>query len=920
MKLKSQLRSASLEALRSIADFWSLDPESDETLRDPIALGEYLYPRLQASTQFKHAFERLEVGERELVYFLALHGGELPVEEFRRRTGLHDEEKMNEASERLGQRGFVWRESISDESHRYDIVGLPEPFVRLIELPPYWEGFLGHFLQRLNLSELRAIVRHSLGKRYDGRKKQVLVHYVRDHLLDPQRLRECLERHNADEQQLFDQILNKNGACVWRDLLESRTQKKFNHVRAECLQSLTERSGLVFVSRPSSNHYDHLVMTPRDLQHMIHNDFRRDERTLAELSRSDRPRRSAGAVGSRPNVILDNSQNILRDFVIVMAYVLHHHIKVLNNGGIGRNDLKKIIPLLSHNKTVKYVSFLSLFAMSEKLLIPVGDHWRVSKKAEGWLEDSRRCFREIYDYWLNTNEWNEEFVDGDVVHVDHYPQNLISITELRKLILRVLSNSPVESWIDFETFCESLLPQVAIEIPGRFDHAPTERSNRPTALIMESILGEALYWFGLLTLGVPDLDAAAELGSRTVQGLGNSDVLNRVSSSAGADPDYLFCFKVSATGRGMFDGDLSSPSRLFAKDDASDLPYADTVAVFTVQPNLEIVTPPDLDLSCFYRLLHFTEVKKVDIMTTLTISRDSLRMGMERGLSGEQIVDFLAECSRKELPETVTHLVDECISRHGEVDVGLAGGYIVAADRLHVEELRSNSKIQRYIKDVFADRVIMLNRTADIDKLVKELQKIGFMPRVASETLHVTREELFHITLRPEELYQLLAVLNFAQDLEGDSPSAIFEDRVSALIERLSNDAKGDYNPDYYVEPLVKKFQLRHEKLTHKQRDEEKRRLKKQVNRLLTRVPRRREPIRYKGENPTSDPAGVVKLIKFAIEHEMQVKIHYQRSTGEEIDEVIEPESLQGSRIYAFCPQDDEHHIYTAKRIMKAAL
>ncbi|MCH8333567.1 hypothetical protein IIC65_06500 [Candidatus Sumerlaeota bacterium] len=96
--------------------------------------------------------------------------------------------------------------------------------------------------------------------------------------------------------------------------------------------------------------------------------------------------------------------------------------------------------------------------------------------------------------------------------------------------------------------------------------------------------------------------------------------------------------------------------------------------------------------------------------------------------------------------------------------------------------------------------------------------------------------------------------------------------------------------------------------------------MKKQVNRLLNRAPRQREPVRFKGENPSSEKSGIIRLFKFAIEHEMQVKIHYLRSTGEELDEVIEPESLRGERIYALQMQTDEHHIYRVERILQAAL
>lgn len=922
MKLKTHLRDCTYARLRSIADFWGLaleEPDPPELPENTEPLASHLYPRVQTPGHFKAAFERLETGDRDIVYFLALHGGELPVDEFRRRTGLHDDARFEETLERLGDRGFVWREYVEDEDLRFDLVGVPEPFVRLVDLPPYWRGFLGHYLQTLGLAELKVVARQALGYRFQGRRRQALVHFIRNGLLDPETLRGLLERQSPAERELFQQIFKKNGACVWRDLLDGGAQKKFNHAKAEVLESLTTGSGLVHVWRAGPNKYNNMVMVPRDVAHAIHGGFRRDERTLEELTGGgDRARARLGP-GGHPNVVLDNTQNILRDLVILLAYVRRHRVRMLNNGSVGRNDLKKIVARLSHNKTPKYAMFLALFATSRKLMIPVGDQWRTSKNAGAWLRDARRAYFDLYEFWLVTSEWNEEYVDGDVVHVDAYPQNLIGIAELRKLVLRVLEKAPTESWIDFDTFAESLQPQVAIEIPGRFEHAPHERFNRHTALVMESVVAESLYWLGIVTLGVSDLEVARELGCRPNEAIAPFDPAHPMASHLVGSGEHAFCFRPSPIARQLFEGRYLDPPSHSRSEDRS-LPYGEESLHVTVQPNLEIVTPPDLSLERFYQILAFTDVKKVDIVTTLSISRESVRMGMEEGFDVKGILETLRASSRRELPETVVTLVEECGARHGEVDVGSAGGYIVAGDPMHVEELRANPRVGRHVKEVFQERLMLLDRTVDLKKVTKELERMGFVPHVASDTIHVTGEGMFHLTVRPEELYRALAVLEFAKSLEEDLGASIFDGHVEPLLERLSRDVGGEFSPSSFVEPLVAGFKKNHERLTSRKKDDENRKLKKQVNRLLTRVPRQKEPDRYDGENPASEHLAVVRLLKYAIEHEAPVKIHYLRSTGEAIDEVIEPESIKGERVYAYCKDHDEHHIYYVKRIEQAAI
>jgi hypothetical protein len=936
MKLKTQLREAGLERLLEIASFWDLTPgenitggaseatEGDtesESLEDSESLADYLYPRMQTPANFKAAFDKLDTSHREWVYFLALHGGELPLEEMRRRCGFASNEELLAATAPLSAHGFIWRERLRDELITLDLIGIPEPFVRLVELPPYWQGFLGFYLQELGIDELRAIAKATLDERPASRKKQALVHYIRKKMLDPKLLQETLNQRDPLQLDMFQQILNKNGVCAWKDLLDTGVHKKFDHVRAEKLRDLVENSGLVFVLRAAANKYNNLLMVPRDLATIIQTGYKRDERSLEEISRagSESQPKVAGESSMRPGVILDNSNYVLRDLAIICAFIQRYGVKMLNNGGLGRNDLKKIVPLLSYNKTIKYVQFLALFAIVKKLIIPVGEQWRVSGTLPMWLARGQICFREIYEFWLNTNEWNEEYIDGDVVHADNYPQNLISITELRKLILRMLEKIPYDSWIDFETFAESLLPQFAIEIPGRFDLTPSDKFNRHPLLIMESVVAETLYWLGIVMLGVSDLEVARRLGSRPNEAIAPYDPSRPLSARLIGEENLIFCFRLTDFGRTLLSRNFLDPAKVFSRLPDAELPYAEFNDTITVQPNLEVVAPPDMGLESFFRLLQFTDIKKVDVMTTLSIAHESVRAGLDHGLSSDAMLELLARSSRKELPETVRQLISECQARHGEIDMGLCGGYLKVSDRMRLEELKANNKIAPAIKDIFDDHLILLSRTADFKKIGRELQRMGYLPHIDSDSLYATGEGLFQVTLRPEELYDLLALIRFAIMLEEDGAGDVFEDRVRPLFERLSVSAQEKFNPNFYAESIARNFFTNFEKYKRHLSDEESKKYRKQIQRLMAQMPRNK-PATPKGPQATSEPGEIQKLIRHAIEHETPLKIKYERSNGEVSDLVVEPEALQGKKLYAFCPDRDEHHIYALERIQHAAM
>src|SRR5690606_22152524 len=154
-----------------------------------------------------------------------------------------------------------------------------------------------------------------------------------------------------------------------------------------------------------------------------------------------------------------------------------------------------------------------------------------------------------------------------------------------------------------------------------------------------------------------------------------------------------------------------------------------------IQPNLEVVAPPDLSLEAMYMLARCCDVKNMDVMTTMELTRESLRSCMERGTMGEEIVQFLAGLSRVELPQTVRQMVEECCTKHGEVRVGSAGGYVVVDDAVVMESIRRNNKLNAAIKDVIGDRVLVLAEQSDLGKVAKELRNQGLMPHVETGTV-----------------------------------------------------------------------------------------------------------------------------------------------------------------------------------------
>jgi hypothetical protein len=915
MKLKSILKQQPLDRLEKILKYWKLQEPakkwSDEDGRR-LKLVDHLYPRLQMTQYFNPAYAKLTNDERELIAFLVIHGGDLSREEVLRRQFNGDEETYKELMERLGCKGFAFEDDLSDEEVGAVLVGVPEPYIRYIDLPSYWEGYLGYFLRDMTTPQLKSLGNTRLGIELKSSKKNYLISQIRSRLLDPKRLREYLGNLTESERQVFDLIVAKRGVCVYRDLLESGHQKRYDHSRADHINHLVDGSGLIFMAGQGENKYSNLVMVPRDIHYMATHEFRRDDRSLSQLDTVSIISRE-----KHPSFVADNSNNILRDLVVFAGYINANMVRTLANGGIGKKDLKKIQPLLSSNKTPKYASFLALFLITEKFIISVGETWKVSNTFPRWLEDSANCYRHLFAFWLDTNEWNEEYLEGDTVHAETFPANLVNITELRKIVLRNLEAVPPGRWLKFRAWADTVMPQIEQAMSKRAAAASLDKFNRTMPNILESIVGECLYWLGLATIGMDDAGGLGYLGQR-----GSDSSKGGRRRGKGERAADEFAFRMTPLGEAALRSAWAETGKLFEGQHTEHLlTLRYNVENFTVMPSMEVIAPPDLSLRALYHLNEFCDVRTVDVMTTFAITRESLRKGMDKGLRAEDIQRFLVDNSRQaELPDTVRHLIRECSSKHGEVRLGFAGGYLLVEDERLVEELRNSRRLKTSIKDVIDNRVVLLNNDVDVKKLGKILQKMGYMPHLDSEHVHVTQDNKFHLTFSSEELYGLMAALRYLIEIEEEMATPIASDDARSLLERLRPDASAFYELNFFADNLCKRYSKKYEATLKKRIDDATSKYKKQVSKLISNTPRQTSKYAYSGENPSREEEDILEMLDFAMENEMEVEIIYMKTNQEEVSERIEPESVAGGKLYAFNPKRDSYSVYRLNRIKQSML
>ncbi|MBX7246256.1 MAG: helicase-associated domain-containing protein [Candidatus Sumerlaeaceae bacterium] len=905
MKLKVYLKALPADTLRSIGSHWNLKlpAAADEAAAAEQVLADFLYPRLQSIQYFRGAFDRLTDSEKEILNFVAAHGGVIPFAELMERcngcgelvTGLHS-------------KGFLFLLE-SEKGIKKSLVTLPDAYMEFYELPSHLRGYLGELLRSMPSQGRAEMAENILGTESLPDKKHLVIHEVRSRLLNPEFLRGYVDSLAEVERELFHALFERNGTALYRELLDLESLKRFDHSRAEHLNNLINLRGLVFVSAEGQNKYTNLLVIPRDLFHTISTGFKRDLRSPRELD--DLGSEDHGAF--RPAVVVDNSNSLLRDLVILASAIDSAKLKKLSAGGISRNDLKKLLPVLSAGKSLRYSAFLASFLLAKELLIELNGCWALSNGFHAWLQDARTCYHELAQWWATTQDWFEGAPEGSESESSRGRRNLLDILQLRRLVLEEISALPAGRWILCGHFLETIMPRVEAALSHLATNRKATRLQATISTVLECIIGESLAWLGVVSLGLKK----APLPPSPRKGRNGGSEEND-SRKRGTD----FVFRKTSLGVAALDSTCFDPRMLPRDVRDESLPVYNGSQMIIVQPNLEIVAPPDLALDKLLLLTRCCFVRNNDVMTTFEISRDSLRGALDRGMRGEEVLKLLKSLSRVDIPRTVQQLIDDCTVRHGEVRLGPAGGFVLVDDPVVLEEIRSSSRLADYIRDAIGDKALLLAPEVNIPRMAKELQNLGLMPRLETETVHATTDERYHLTLTPEEMFHMLASVRLVARLEQELGSDISDGNVEVLARKLNPDtsalpAFGDIK-EATAGAYERKFEEAFKARLHEVADK----YKTQVSRLVGKTLRGRGPSKYhyKGANPAVEKKDIIALLTFACEHELEVEVLYLRQNDQEAKFSLSPKSFEGGRLYAHCSETDSDSMYAPDRILRAKL
>lgn len=854
MKLRSALSRQPLPALQKLAaNVGITDPPKGKA-----ALIDELCRSLPSADGVAERLGELDREARRFTTFLAAEGGELLWTDARREGGKDFDLRLDAILRELTAAGLVFQESESSNGGR--LVGIPEPILKVIPLPESQRGRLRSIMQDMSIGLLRTFAQES-GIPTDSGSATHLIADIRTYLLNLDNLKSFLAAQTEEKRAILDLFL-KGKALSPADVVA-----QLGEPVARDFEELRWKTPLFYVPDKLRNQADAPVRLAADLQDAMKRLARRQGGRL-----ESRPEEALHEEMSPPSDVMDNLPSLLQDLATVIATIDRKRPRVLKKGGIAKAELREVKGVCRGDHDPGYPLFLMLFAEGAGLVTVQSGAWRLAPDAGKILSRDTRVVRDVYAFWQETDYWNEWTEDRP--GSDSKQARMDELKTLRAEILEGLRRCPEDQWVSYTSFYEHLIKsseafQAHAEHPGS---GRSLASGGTTAdELLRRMLRGALYWLGVVRLGAPSAF---------------SKPLARAGKAA---------FQVTKAGASLLHRGKASVIK-----DA--LPTSSKNARVVIQPNLEILSPPDLPLSRYLTLFSFSDLVSVDVMAHFRLSRESLQEALNQDLSPGEIRSFLKRNSATGIPHMAEELIRDCERKHGEIDIVPAAGYLTVNQSDLLDELYAQKGVADRLGDRLSSKIAALKPEASVDQLMQALSRQGYMPSLSEDTREAG--EGYHpLMLRTADLAELVGFVEAAD---------------AALREVLGKRyARRD------VASVARKLRRQLRKAPSAPVKEAREHAAEAFAALAeTPAEKRIQAVKeYEGKDPASKAGDIRELIGYALDNGLCLVIDYNASDDEKSGKrIVEPISEDHAMLFAYCRDRKGDRVFRIASIKSATL
>ena len=677
MKLRAVLSLQHTDRLRRIAAATDLPIHAGA---NKTALIDMLCRHLSNPSLVSERLDGLQLQHREYVVNLAAEGGELLKEDAIHEMGAGFTHRFQTMQDAVSELGLVFEDAVTLGAGD-SLVGIPEPILKAIPLPARDQGRLRRLMQSRSIGLLRAFARE-LGCPCEDSRRVFVARAIRVRLLDPEHLKAYIAGLPETKRAILDSALAKDAVTQH----EIRDDAGEDGIRA--LDEMVWKTPLFFHTT------DRLLA---DTRLRLASDLRPAIQALD--GRIEDPFEK-NLVSSAPDPILTREQTsvLVPNLCTLLGFVEQRRPRVLKHGGVSRARLRDVSQYYRGHIDPGYSEFLLLFAETAGFIRRDACAWRLAGDAADRLSRAFDVQSALFAVWRETDRWNEWAAERSGARVRNRTDTLRA---LRRDLLDCLAGCPADRWISYPQFYTLLTRRS--ESFARLDGRPPAARGPVVGggdELLRRILVSSLTWMGLVVLGNPD------------------------AFREPLEPDHRGVFRLTGPGAALLHG----------REPASTDPETASRrnGRFILQPNLEILSPPDLSFALYMRLFSIAELIEVDVLARFRVSPRTVHQAMSRGWDGASVRTFLQTHSATGLPEMVDAVIHECERRLGEIEIAPASGYLVSQRPELLDELLVQKKVASHLGARLSPTTAALNPSTRVEELVDALKKRGYMPNVAS--------------------------------------------------------------------------------------------------------------------------------------------------------------------------------------------
>jgi hypothetical protein len=187
-----------------------------------------------------------------------------------------------------------------------------------------------------------------------------------------------------------------------------------------------------------------------------------------------------------------------------------------------------------------------------------------------------------------------------------------------------------------------------------------------------------------------------------------------------------------------------------------------------VQPNFEILAPAEASHADIYRLEDFADLVKRDLVSSYTITRNSLRRALEAGDNVDTMVEFLKAAGGRDLPQNVAYTLREWAGQYGQIQVRRLT-VVTTRTEAQLRELLAHPKLKLTAGEQLGPQAIAVE-SKEVRPTVASLRRAGYMPVVEPDLDDAGKRPSTLIPVRDVDLVPLVAAARLVCQLAESSP------------------------------------------------------------------------------------------------------------------------------------------------------